>query len=376
MSRNRTAACALVVLTMAAAAAGCGDNSDDHDGGAIERGLEQIPRSVYDRVDDGSSPMVEIADIAALSRIDGLATPAPGRDQDEISDSLVALTGGGATNGARIVVGWLGDPSPGIARPADFDDEIGLDVGAVETFAALIAPPLTFTAYTGDVRLSDSLDVVADGVRTLGSGRDLAISADGRSALSRLGVPLRLGEKDGEVALSTSTPAIESWLDGDGDSLADDDRYTEVAQAFDRLEAPTALIAEAGFGLDPIRVLGSGVSPDEAAQDLDDLDGQVIEQPFDIVGVGGAEIDGDASVVAVYLFDSEDDATAAVDTIENVWSDSQLAQSRQSIDELLDLTSVTADGRTVTVVARPLEGRSTRIGSNFLLSREVVFQHR
>ncbi len=69
-------------------------------------------------------------------------------------------------------------------------------------------------------------------------------------------------------------------------------------------------------------------------------------------------------------------AVDSVDAIENLWSDAQLASNRIEVDQIVELDSVTAEGSVVTVVARPLEGRSTRVGQDFLFSRDVMFQHR
>lgn len=149
-----------------------------------------------------------------------------------------------------------------------------------------------------------------------------------------------------------------------------------MAQAFDRLGAPTAVIVEGDFGSDPTAILGTDVAPAQAEQTLEELERNAIEQPFWIVGVGGAEIDGDASLIAVYLFRNEDAAADSVDSIENLWSDATLGSGRRPVDEIVDLDSVTAEGSVVTVVAWPLEGRSTQIAFDCLFTRDVMFQHR
>ncbi len=373
MSRSHIRSATAVGVALVSVLVSCG--GDEVEPGAIERGLEQIPLSVY-RDADGSTPIVEITDFVAMSELLDLRLPAPGRDPDEVLDSLVELTGGRPADTSQVAAVWSIDPSPGTARPDDFDSEIGLDVGAIETYAGISGPPTNFSAFTGDLELSPSLDEIGGGVRTLGSGDDLERDLEAISPLSRIGVPLRLGQRDGAVATSTRTPAIEAWLEDDGESLADDDRFVEVARAMDRVGAPTAVIVEGDFGFDPASILGAGVTPEQAEQLVEEFEGSAVDEPFRIVGVGGAEIDGEASIVAVYLFADDDAAEQSVDSIEELWSDTVLASIQQPVSELVDFESAVVEGSVVTVVARPLEGRSTQLGIQFLFRSDVMFQHR
>ncbi|MEP1122982.1 MAG: hypothetical protein ABJH68_03710 [Ilumatobacter sp.] len=373
MHRSHIRSTAAVGVALVVALVGCGD--DQVDTGAIERGLEQIPSSVY-RDADGSSPVIEISDFVAMSELLDLQVPAPGRDSDEVLDSLVELTGGRPADTSQVAAVWSIDPSPATARPDDFESEIGLDIGAIETYAGISALPTSFSVFTGDLELSSSLDEIGGGVLTLGGGDDFERDVDGVSPLRRIGLPLRLGQRDGAVATSTLTPAIESWLEDDAESLADDDRFVEVARAMDRVGAPTAVIVERDFRFDPAAILGAGVTPEQAERLLEEFEGSAVDEPFRIVGVGGAEIDGEASIVAVYLFASDDDAAESVDSIEELWSDTVLASIQQPVSELVDLESAVAEGSVVTVVARPLDGRSTQLGIQFLFRSDVMFQHR
>ena len=374
MSTPHLGTFALVVVGLATSLVGCGGGSDDEPG-SIERGLAQIPMAVYDEA-DRSSPIIEVIDVVAMNEMLDLPAPAAGRDPDDIVDSMIALGGTGQTGVAQVAAGWSMEPSPRRTGAEEFNEVIGLDVGAIELYAGIGSPPLYFSTYLGDVELSSTLEDMGGGVSSLGSGDDFETAMDQVSRLSPIGVPLRLGQREGAVALSYSTPAIESWLDDDAESLAADVDFLEVARAFDRLGAPTALIVEDDFGLDPTGVIGSQASPEQAARMLEELEENAIGEPFGIVGIGGAVIDGEASIIAVYVFGNEDAATDSVDAIEYLWSDTQLLSNRQPVDDLVELDSVTADGSVVTVVARPLDGRSTQIGFDFLLTKDAMFQHR
>ena len=58
-------------------------------------------------------------------------------------------------------------------------------------------------------------------------------------------------------------------------------------------------------------------SPERTAE----LEGALqIDEEFEVVGIGGAEADGDAVMVVVYIFDDEGAAESATSGIEDAWS--------------------------------------------------------
>ncbi len=375
LCRGRWVAGGVFALLVATACSG----GDGDKGGAIERGLREIPLSVFDTGGAGpGAAYIEIGDLAGLSEIRGLNRPVADASDDEVLAFMSALTGESSDDvgTSRVVVAWGFDPRLPSIEASAVEDEIGLDVGAIETFATFSSPPISFSVFTGEIEIKGGLDQVGNGVSSAGSGEDFVQNIDEVSRLRPIGQPLRLAAQDQAVALSTSTPLVEEWASETFQSLADDDRFVAVARALDSAGAVTAIIAEGEYRFDPTMVVGRTADPAVVEQVMEQVGPNLIPESFGLVGMGGAQIDGVPSLVAAYLFDDEVDAAASVDSIEGLWRTADSFRTSRPISEIIEYVSISLDGRVVTVISRPLEGRSTSVGYDLVASRDSVFLHR
>lgn len=365
----------LAFVTVAAVlTASCGGGDDKL--GAIERGLGQIPLTAHDSaLAEGSLVRVEVADLVAVAESQRLDAPSPDKNDDDIIE-FVAQTVSNARDRDRITVMWSGLLNLPFASPVDIAAETGLDVGAVESFASIENLPESFAVYTGELELSSGLDDVGGDVVTLGDGEDFETRLDSVSKIDQLGRPLRFAESDGAVSVGLSTPMVEEWAAGDFESLADDDDYATLARALDASQTAAAVFIEEDFEFGVDAVSGeesSDGSTEEIGQGLEDVD--MIDQRFDLVAIGGAEIEGEVRSVVAYLFDDDDMASSAVDSIEQIWTQGSLPGLASPVDEYFHDVEVSADGRVV-VVTSSLDDLPTSSVVDFAVTRSPLFTYR
>lgn len=361
MSSMRTMSIPVVAILVVGSLLGtsCGGGSGSEPGAsasAVEAGLRQIPVGVYDAA-QGESVQIVVGDMAAASTFLGLEQPAAEREADDVSKWLRAMTTEVTDDEVRLAVPFETDPDLATAGVEDVKAELGVDLGAVDAFASLAAPPVGFTVLIGDLMLSDRLDDAGGAVRTAGSGDDLEQDLAALTPVRQLGRPLRLAERDGSVAMSWTTPPIEDWVEG-GETLADDERFSEVARALDDAGSVGAYIVESDFSAVP--------APDAAP---------AISNDFGVVGIGMAIVDGNAADAIVYRFADEEAAADSVDGIEELWRDADSFLTGRPVSDLVDVDSVTQDGVTVTVIATPADGLNTLTPVRMLQQSEVVFGH-
>lgn len=366
----RLALAGLLALTACA-----GDDGDADGAGTISSGLRLIPEEALDAARRGSDPSVIVADVAAAADAAGLDAPAAGRDVDDVIGWWLDLTVPPPAGERRDLVLTIPLPQqPPLFDPIGLEaaeELVGIDPGAVESVAAVTGLPDAFLVVTGPHEPSSGLESIGGGVLSLGSGEDGEISLDGLEEirpLSRIGAPVRVGARDGAVALSSSTPAVEDWLAGER-TAADDDDLAAVAAALDAAGAVGAWIQEGDFTARG--VLGAFASEEQIAE----LE-PALEEPFDVIGMAVAVVDGEPRYLATYLFDDDAAAVASADPLAEVWTGAELlSEPGTTIGEFFGLETVDVSGRTVTVALtdRTATGINRLVG--LLFRGEVVFLH-
>lgn len=122
-------------------------------------------------------------------------------------------------------------PLPGVFPPRSFQslpalrEELGWSVVDVDAFVEMNAVPGRFSVLAGgfDDQTLAHLPEVADGVVTAGGGEDLEDQTGSATPARRLGRPLRMAQSDGRIAASLTLPAVQEWVGGPEDTLADDE---------------------------------------------------------------------------------------------------------------------------------------------------------
>ncbi|KQZ66804.1 hypothetical protein [Nocardioides sp. Root151] len=385
---NRRTTARLAVLAVAATVlvAGCSDDDGSNDGDekrrspqslsegySVRGALAEIPASAVD--DD---VLVQTADLRAATEAAGLDVPTDG-SREATSPWLSGLTDASSESPTPVFVPFGESFNLQAAAPEEFAELLGWSVLDVDSFVELSVPPGRFAVVTGDFdddTLSSDLTEVGDGVVTDVEGEDFENHLDAVNAANRLGVPTRLARQEDRIALSPSTPAVESWLEG-GDSLADDDSLAAVADALDDEGAISAVLTRVEGGADPASaVLGSQASPEQLEALNEQLEGSVPEDPFDAVGIGWSVDDGEAEVHVAYHFDSTDAARDGAEVLEKTYREGTSSVSRTPYSDYLDVEDVDADGPVVTVTVTPAEQGRTSFLYQALQQRELLFVSR
>lgn len=330
--------------------------------------MRLIPLDAYELALDSNGKSVEliignVAEAAAAAR---LADPAPGRDvEDDVIGWTFDLQRGVDNDETELTLPMppqFLDPSFALAA----DENLGLDVGATERFAALTAQVFSLLVIEGDLDVTEELDDLGNGVSSFGRGDDNAIDFENVSALDRLGRPVRIAASEGAVAMSPSTNAIENWIEG-GESLADESDYLVAAQSLDASGALGAYIIESDF--DQL-----GFSDPDLIRDLQDR--VTITESFELVAIGMTNNDGIPGNAVTYVFGTEAEAAEAADGVEAAWTDAELlTMPGTAIDDLFELATITVDGRAVTVVGGPAAGRDTGALVALVFREELQFLH-
>lgn len=325
--------------------------------------------AAYDlAVDEGDGSVeVLIGDVSAAAEVGGLARPGAGRDlEDEVVGWTYELSRGVDDESAELTLALplqFQDPSFALAA----DEDLGLDVGAMERYAAIRAAQFQMLVMAGDLSLSSALDELGGGVVTLGGGEDYEFDLEQRG-IDQLGRPTRLAENDGSIALSFSTAAIEEWIAG-GDSMAEADDYLAVARALDNAGALGAYFIEADFEFTDADAVTS-----EAADRV--REGFPITESFDIVGIGMTVNDGIVGNAVSYAFTNAKEAEEAMRGIEDAWTTAELLhENGLTIDALFEFQSIEQTDNVVTVQVVSADDRDTTSILNLLFRSEVPLVH-
>lgn len=365
----RSFAVALAGAALVGVAACGGDDSSSSSGGySVADGLEQLPEST---LEDGY--LIQTADLDRASELAGLARPDPDADADDLADWAIQITGfRGDGDDVAIVAAVL----PQAANPQqlydvdDFRDEAGWSIAEVDSYIEVNLPPDRFTVLEGEFdtdALDDALGDADDGIWSLGDGDDYDIDITERSPARPLGETLRIAEQDGHLAVSKSTDQIEDWLEGDGDTAADDDDLRAVGEALDDQDVYSAMILDG----EDLTVGGPGLTPEQ----LDEIDDLALDE-FEALGVGLTMEDDEPRAVFVYQYDDEAAAEDAAEQLEDIFEDGTSLRTATPISDYFTDVEITVDGSTVTAVAEfARDSPAARIW-NFAFSRDLITAHR
>ncbi|KRF20907.1 hypothetical protein ASG90_00295 [Nocardioides sp. Soil797] len=376
---NRSTATLGTCLALALAVTGCSSDGDDADNGHDDDGglskehsvlgaLAEIPESVVDE----DSVLVQTADLRAASEADGLDVPTGG-SRDDVANWLLGLTNDPQR---KVFVPVAESFNSLAASPDEFAEVAGWSLIDVDSFVEYAVPPSTFAVAQGDFdddTLDSDLIDVGDGVVTDREGDDNEVDPGEPSALNQLGQPTRFAQQGDRIALSRSTPAVESWLEGEG-TLADDDSFSSVATALDDEDVVSAVLASVAGGSDPsAALLGEGASPEQLKALQEEFDNWLPEKSFDAVGIGWGVDDGEGRVYAAYHFDSSSAAEEGATALEKNYREGSSLQTRTPWNERMDVDDVEVDGSVVTVAVSPTAKGAVMDLQRALLSRDALF---
>lgn len=252
--------------------------------------------------------------------------------------------------------------------------QTGWSIADVSSFAAVDVFPGPFAVIRGDfddTTLSPTLTDVGDGIVSLGAGDELAPDMDNRNALNAIGVPVRMAQRDGAIALSASTSSVASWLAGPAASAADVPSLAAIAAELDAADARSAVFGPMS-PLDPSFLLRPDVSAADAEELVAALTEQALPATVTDVGIGwGVDADGRGFVVLAY-FTLGDAATAATQ-LETLFATGDSLTTGRPLAELLTLDEVRTGDATVTAILRPVDGRSPTVALDMYVQRELPF---
>jgi hypothetical protein len=351
---RRSPALVLAALLLPAGLVACSDDGGGDrvaagDGFSVEGGLAEL--AAPPDADEGQMITLTVVDLDAAAAANGGAAP----DDEEALVFVPPIEALGGSRGARA---------------DEVEAELGWSLDDVDALAEVVAPPFRFAVVTGDVD-EDALaraDLAQDGeIYSAGDGEDLEQDPDDVTAARPIGAPLRMAVDDGRLAASSSTAAVEGWLEGDGDTLAADDDLAAVAAALDEADAVSAFLARGD-----LTSRAAAIPDEEVAERL--ADELPIAEPFSAVGVGWGAEDGEAVMTVAYAFGDEDTATAAVTQVEAAFTGASL-QTRRPLTDLVTVEEVEADGSVVVAHLTLGEDGRARVLADMLISRDLPFVH-
>lgn len=355
--RTRPGALALASLLLLGALSACSDDDADDAGQWSVRGaLDELPRGI---AEDGL--WVVTADLDGALKAGGLTRS--GDDLDWLA-ALGAMPVDGRTAPVFVPIG-TGFNVP-YAASGEFAEQAGWSVHDVESFVEAGRPPNVLTVASGDFdedTLNKDLIEVADGIVSNSDADDRHTDLENADGFSPLGQPIRLSEEDGRIALSTSTPLVQAWREGE-DTLADDDRAVDLAIALDDEDVLSAVLSEP---LDSSTLRGA--RPGRIADLL-------IEQSFDGVGIGWSVDDGEPEIHVAYHFENERDASAAIEPLTALWRDGSALRDGRPYAERFAVSDVEKDDAVVRISLELQADNSPQLIFQMLESGEPVFASR
>lgn len=370
---------AVAALACLALVAACSDDEPD-DGPRVVAGmaqewsvlgaLAQVSASAA-----GDTVYVQAADLDAASAAAGAPRP-KGADADEVRSWLLALTSGSVEQRPPVFVPFAESLNVKYAAEVEeFDRILGWSVADVSSFVEQAVPPMQFAVLAGPAGLlSPDLAEVAEGVVTDIDADDLSNNLDQRSGVSPIGRPSRLAERDGLVAMGTTTPEVQAWLAGEGETLADDEGLALVAGALDDEEVISAVVASVEPGGNPaVRALGNRATPELVERLRDEIDAMLPEAPYDAVGIGWSVDDGQPEVHVAYHFLAEAGADPGAEVLERAWRDGVSVATRAPYAEQVLVDDVDVDGPVVTVTLHLTDEGHPQVPLQMFQQREPVF---
>lgn len=374
--KARSTGVALLAATVLLVTA-CSDDGGGGGGGggdqafSIAASLEQIPAQA---TAESGFTQVFVGDLDAATEAAGLDRP-DGEDVEEITRWLQALTNGPTPDGPAPVFVPIAEAlsSRGPIQVDEFEDLLGWSVVDVRTFVEAPNPPQRISVFTGsfDRKTIEAASAVepldgSDDFLSAGEGDDLATNLEERVPWDQLGRPLRMAVEGDRLVASLTTPLLEAWADDD-ETLADDPGFAAVAEALDGAGAVSAALFQGDFGDSGLNV---------TADVLERVEESMAATPFDTVGIGWSVDDGEAVVTVAYHFADDADASTGVEEIEAVFEEGASLRSGQPLSQLIELTSIEADGPVVVARLTPAAERPPSIAVEMVMSRDLPFVHR
>lgn len=345
-----TSACGLPDLT------GGGDEES-----TIRAGLAQLPQP------EGDEYTVRVVDLDAATEAAGLERPTE-LDPESLAAWVAPLSGQPSDGSYAPVVApmpELTNPTAGM-KAQEFHDIAGWSTVDISSYAEVVDRPQSFASLTGnfDDSTLDHLPEVGDGVRTVGEGEDGEGDLTGTTVVQPTGAPVRMAQRDGRLGGSSSTAAVEDWLDGPEVPLSDESTMSSLADALDEQGAVSAQFAVGGdFSA------GTTLGTPRATARV----GPLPEHAFDAVAIGWLVPDGGPRLVVAYHFSDEGAAASSVDPITEVFASGRDMHGR-ALSEAFAVDEVTAKGEVVTAILEPHDGAQAKIHSR-LQTRDAPFLH-
>jgi hypothetical protein len=307
------------VAATAVAAACSGDAPEER---FVASSLRQVPAASV-----GDNTLVTLGDVDVAGRLADVERPGSGNESD-YGNWLLELEG--TLPDGTVSVIW-----PRLFRVpqvSEVEGEIGFSLADVGSFVEAGDRPAQFVILRGiDTNdIDDALGTRVDGLWQAGESEETNL--DDITPLRPIGTALFLGERDGRIIVGEQRDTVVDWLEGDGESMMDNDAIASVARRLDDAKVYSAMIASRS---DPLESPGSdGVDIDVA--------------PWSVLAIGLLPGD-DRVAVIVYHHDNEDDAQANAEVIEDQFADGVSIRTNEPWSDRLEVRSVDVSGTDVVV---------------------------
>ena len=326
---------------------------------SVADSLRQIPVAALQ-----SGPVLAVSgDLDRASQLAGVDRPAHDADADAVIGWAEAITGlpHDGKNSDVAVVPLDVVRFERIAQIDEIREELGWSALDVATYAGVDSPPQHFGSMTGsfdDTQIDAAQGDRTDGIWSLG-GDDFAVDLKTVTAARPLGSSVRTALEDGRLGEAASTPAIEAWVAGSTESLADDPAMMSVAEALDDAAVYSAVVVRGATDA------GSTSTPSApSTAKTDEL------APFDAFGAGADHDDNGAQIVLAYHCDDDAGATHNGQALRTLFETGSSDRTRQPWSELVEVDDVHVNGQMVVVTLNVLGGRAPTLAYEAIFSRE------
>lgn len=362
----------VVLVALSLAACSSGGDDDDGGGGAGGDGIAGHLASLPARSGNDPSTVAfgDLATAAELADVDltELEIPSSG-DADAMQPLLQAvnaMTGGPVDESESSSVAAVTPDAAHVERLVElaaFVEEVGWSVLDVDRFVEYQVPPNVVTVMEGrfdEDRLNEALGEPDDGVWVVGDP-DGDLSLNDVSAARPIGEALWLSLVDDDRLVVTRTAEdMEAVRSGEGESLADEDALTTLAEALDGEDVYSAVLHDGPMGADLGRV-----TPEQ----VEAMCEEALPEPVVAVGTGITDDDGPVMVLA-HLHADGDAAEANAEALEALVAGGASMRTREPWSETLEVDSVEADGNVTVARLRLVEPSRAGLWRRILLERD------
>jgi hypothetical protein len=261
---NRRMVCGIGAALAVLTASGCGMlGGGGGETGSLESMLERVPSNANSRT---------LVMYGNLARLRGDSAPA-GDERSELKQLMKA------SKGTFVIA----EPAGTNIMRDDFTKESGFELRDIDYSIQAGQPPTVLSVFGGrfdaakvDAALTKNASFAKEtktgehaGVKTYSVGKDGTLDVRSASAFRPIGNALRIGATEDQIWITSKDQVLNEALDvadGDGTSLADDDRYVEVAKAVDEAKAFNAVVIgdPRTSTVDAAGMLGGRATPEQA----------------------------------------------------------------------------------------------------------------